>query len=49
MTDIVQTMVEYRRRAYVDTLMKMKTENNVIGIFGEGIDEAFLYVGESFH
>jgi hypothetical protein len=43
MTDIGQIMAEYRRRAYVDTLMKMKTEDNVIGIFGEGIDETFLY------
>lgn len=41
MSQILETMAECRRRAYVDCLMQMKAQNNVIGTFGN-VDEAFL-------
>lgn len=43
MIEIEDTMHELRRASYVDALMQMKDNDNVIGIFGENIDEAFLY------
>ncbi len=40
--ELINEAPEFRRQAFVDCLMQMKAKDNVIGYFGNNIDEAYL-------
>lgn len=42
-SEFIENLFDLRRSAYIDALMSMRQSNNVIGTFGEGIDEAIFY------